>query len=399
MKRRHLLVLLLSLVLGLVAPVFMSACAPKAQVEEEKEFKVCLNVPLSGAYAGWGWVMRTAAEIWVDQVNADGGLVVGGDPYMVDLVRYDNQFDPSVAQTLTRKALGEGIRVFLVTSDGEAKAMNSLCQSEEALLFATGVDLMSIIGPDSPYTFQNNPEGYESVSTALIIAREEYPEYTKIGALAPDDDRGHSFGDILVEQAEQLGFSDVTVAFAPPEESDFYSVLTPLMQKDVDVLVNLTFGYAQGGLIIKQARELGFEKLVMFTDTIDVPTVADVCGVEALEGTIATPELAHLSTDVGEIFEAEFANRYGSFTYWGTWIYDTLLLLQAAIEEVDSLDMEKVMEAMDDVEVVGATGPVSFGTNMYTNGMPRYLKMETPGVVIRNGEKVDIFSGYSGLWD
>ena len=81
MKGKQLLTLFVTvgIVSVLVPSVFMSGCAPAAKVEEEKVWQFADMWPFSGAYAGWGWIWNVSSEIWAEDTNAAGGVVVGGE--------------------------------------------------------------------------------------------------------------------------------------------------------------------------------------------------------------------------------------------------------------------------------------------------------------------------------
>ena len=151
--------------------------------------------------------------------------------------------------------------------------------------------------------------------------------------------------------------------------------------------------------MVKQARELGFDKLIIFSDTMDIGVVGGIAGIEALEGIIVTPQQGEMFTSVGESWAEKYTARYGSLQYWASYRYDELALIKLAVEKANSFDPEKVIEVIGDVSYDGVSGPTSFASNKFTSGLPRYLKVQIPAVIIRNGEMVDIYQGFSGLWD
>ena len=365
-------------------------------------FKFAVIMPTSGLYAGWGMPTVTTIEIWADNVNEAGGLVVGGEAYTVEILTYDNQLDPGVTLSATRKAIYEdGVKYMITCCLAEVRAVNELTTSEKVIdltcaAFATSE---GIAGPDAPYTFQTYADLWEGASVALDAVQELHPEYTRVGGVVNDIEAGHVARDQCLDVISDMGLTAVDFPLAPADTTDFYSVLTALLAQDIDILINVAFGDEQGGLIIKQARELGYEKQIVFINGLNLDAVMGVCGEEAIEGLISTPDVIEYPTDLGKAFQAEFIERFGGFIIFGGNLLSGQLLLEAAIKKADSFDTDLVKEALGEVEVEGPLGMISFGTNKFSPDLPRYLKMPIPATIVRNGERVDIYYGYSGLWD
>ena len=66
--------------------------APHVARGAEKVVKLGFLGPLTGEVAGWALPGRNACLIWADQVNAAGGIKIGDDNYMVEIVSYDNEY-------------------------------------------------------------------------------------------------------------------------------------------------------------------------------------------------------------------------------------------------------------------------------------------------------------------
>lgn len=77
----------------ILAGLLALAALPAAQAQET--LKLGALVTLSGAGAAWGQGMKNAAEVAADQVNEAGGLEVGGKKYRVQVVAYDDKYQPT----------------------------------------------------------------------------------------------------------------------------------------------------------------------------------------------------------------------------------------------------------------------------------------------------------------
>jgi len=408
MKRnnvRKLIIITLVAVMAIGIP-FMSGCLGKPAVSpepQEKVFKFGLLYPFSGPYGFFGDVVYPSHQIWEEEVNEAGGILVGGVSYMVDIVKYDSKADPSVALTLARKMIyDEGVKYGNCCCLGEISAINPLTAENKVIMLNCGCGTApeGFCCPDSPYTFQTYVEEWELTWATLRVAHEEHPEYTRIGALHPNNAMGvlakEQLQEVVAESEEFTLVENVTI---PEDETDFYSSLTAMLDKDVDIIVITVFGYEQGGLIIKQADELGFDKQIILQDTMDMPTLKGITSVESMEGVIVGNTLETMPTDTGKRWAAKYKELTGGMVYWAGTNYEALKLLKLAIEKVDSFDADLVAQALGEVECEGLVGRVSFGKNRFTPDLPRYLKMEIGTSIIRNGELVDVAHEFSPIWD
>src|SRR5215467_4002059 len=54
--------------------------------------KFGISTPLSGPAAPWGIPHKQATELIFDEVNAEGGLEVGGKKYKLEVIAYDHKY-------------------------------------------------------------------------------------------------------------------------------------------------------------------------------------------------------------------------------------------------------------------------------------------------------------------
>jgi len=92
--RKGLLFVVSCLVVGLI----FSPCA----WGKAKTIKVGINAPMTGDIPKVGEGTKFAAQMWLEDINAAGGLEVGGKKYPVELVIEDNE---SKAESAVKVAL------------------------------------------------------------------------------------------------------------------------------------------------------------------------------------------------------------------------------------------------------------------------------------------------------
>lgn len=94
----------------LAAAALLAGCAsgntgeaPTEEPNSNEPIKVGLTLGLTGIYSGPSVQYKAAYEYWVDEVNAGGGLL-GRD---VELILYDDESNPTVAQQLYQRLVNE----------------------------------------------------------------------------------------------------------------------------------------------------------------------------------------------------------------------------------------------------------------------------------------------------
>ncbi|MDH3663132.1 MAG: ABC transporter substrate-binding protein, partial [Alphaproteobacteria bacterium] len=92
---------------------------PKVSFAQAKAVKVGFLAPLTGEVAAWGLPGLYGCEIWAEQVNAAGGVDIGGEPHMVELVSYDNEYAPDKARTGATKLIAEDEVKFIMMLGGD----------------------------------------------------------------------------------------------------------------------------------------------------------------------------------------------------------------------------------------------------------------------------------------
>ncbi|MEZ5525194.1 MAG: ABC transporter substrate-binding protein [Pseudomonadales bacterium] len=63
----------------------------------QKTVKIGLNIPMTGDYAPWGLPGLYGCNIVANNINASGGVKIGGDTYMIEPVGYDHGYDTEKA--------------------------------------------------------------------------------------------------------------------------------------------------------------------------------------------------------------------------------------------------------------------------------------------------------------
>jgi branched-chain amino acid transport system substrate-binding protein len=144
-------------------------------------------------------------------------------------------------------------------------------------------------------------------------------------------------------------------------DTDFSSQLTTIAAAKPDVLFTPQY-YNEVPLIVRQARELGFEGPIVGSDSWGTPDLISLCG-DACEGLFFSTHYApDIATEIGQTFIQAYEERYGAKPDdVAALTYDAFKLLFSAIVNANSLDKADVRDALADIELFeGVTGLMSF---------------------------------------
>jgi branched-chain amino acid transport system substrate-binding protein len=402
-KRKRAAVGVLGVVLVvLLVAITLAACgssstssttSPGASAGVTKELTIGVLMPFSGDGALWGKTELASIEVATEQINASGGVKVGADTYTLAVKAYDNQWDPAVSATVARKAANDGIRYIVSWSGPEVLAENAATRSTTVLTFVTAPDMICQ-GTKHPNNFMSWFYYPDSMTVLYTYAHDSHPEYKTVVAIVTDDSEGLQEAKDLKTYVTPIGFEVLDPVKITGDETDFYPVLTPLLKKGVDIIDVGSPGPEDVGLIIKQARELGYKGTFAMADAPNIAEYADIAGWDAVEGFLGSPEYSELTTEKGKAWQAAYkAKTDGDTATSPTFDYDSILLLAAAMTKAGSVDPEVVKDVLPTVQVEGAKGPVKFG-GADVLGIPHLMEMPINVVEVQNGKVVDVYNGW-----
>jgi branched-chain amino acid transport system substrate-binding protein len=175
------------------------------------------------------------------------------------------------------------------------------------------------------------------------------------------DDWSRALSDIAAEELPKSGFNIVSTQVLPEGEIAVASTIaTAIIASGADFVYWCGY-HTDGGPMIRQLRQEGFTGHIAVGDgsaSSELITAAGDFG----EGVFVTsPPFARFSGPRGEAFDAAYRARFGiPPEIYATVSYDTIYLLKAAIEKAGSIEMEKVRDALNEIEFEGVSNTIRF---------------------------------------
>jgi branched-chain amino acid transport system substrate-binding protein len=379
-----------SLALGTSLSLFASLGSAHAQ----ETIKLGLSVPLSGAAATWGegaeWLCEKAAE----EIEADGGVQVGGEVYNFECVAYDNKYNAAdgtrVAQTLLNR---EGVK-FIGGSLGTApvQALQSLTERQGVLLFTVAWG-ESIKGPDYPLTFTAMNTPNEILPPLINYVAQENPDAQTVALLNPNDATGKETEAEAGEVWQEAGLEVVSSDFYERGTTEFQPIAAKLASLDPDVIALGSTPPADAGVILKELDVLGWDgvKVLAVGTGLDALKATGGDAVNGVYmGAAVTFEGEQVSDHQRELNEQARAVIGESLNAVQIGFYDAVYALKAAMESAQSIEPQEVASELPNVSFrTFYGGEASFGgEDVY--GSPQQILVPVIITQIQDGKVVEV---------
>jgi branched-chain amino acid transport system substrate-binding protein len=362
----------------ILAGIFALAAIPAVQAQDT--LKLGALVTLSGAGAAWGQGMKNAAEIAADQVNEAGGLEVGGKKYRVQVVAYDDKYQANEDVTVANRLVFEDKVRYVIGPVGSAPvlAIQPMTEKNKVIVMTLGFTAKALAA-DKPYTFRPNVTTAE-VSQPQIDWLVKSQGLRKVGALFPNDETGQQIALDLEAAYKKAGAALSVKEFFERDRVDFVPVLTRMMARGIDAIELDGNSPTTAGLIVKQARELGFEGRIVRTGGPATQEIVNVAGKAATEGMLVhtpiDPELPSTKA-YAERYAAKYKHAMNGFSpafYDGTNMLFEAMRRAGTVEDTDRVraELEKLDGFEGSVGKLSWTGQAMYGINHQLNA-PFYV--------------------------
>jgi len=312
-----------------------------APVVCEQAIKIAIIGAQSGTNAVLGDWMKKGVTLAVEQKNAAGGI----KGCLVELIIYDDEADPTKSVGLAQKVATQDnvMAAWATTNSSTALADIPIFQQYKIPQLTNGTNV-TITQQGSPYIFRTTPAG-PAFEDPLVdhLVEQGNTKFAIIG-----DNAAYGKGETLY-QTEALARHSLTplaVEEFGVDDKDFTGQLTKILQTEPEVLL-LAASEVAGGLVAKQARQLGFEGVIAGGAAMATPKFIETAA-EAAEGVyFTTPYPGNDANDQTRAFAAAYKERWGEDPeFHGANTYDGTNLLLTAMENADPLTPENIAAEM-----------------------------------------------------
>lgn len=360
MRRFKIIALLL---VGLFLLTACGTAGPEA-------IKIGINAPITGDIPKVGEGTKFAAEMWLEDVEAAGGLDIGGKKYAVELVIEDNESKAESATKANTKMITQDEVLVIV---GPQSSKQAVPAGEVANNYSTPMVSPWSTNPattlDRPWVFRGCfLDPFQGPVVANFVTDEF--GFTKAAVLydvASDYPKG--LAENFKSAWEELHGAGSVVAYESftTKDTDFSAQLTTIIGSGAEFFFSPQY-YNEVALIVQQAHELGWDAPIVGSDSWGSAETVTLCGEDCYGLFFSTHYAAAGATGATKAFIDRYEAEHGYIPDdVGALTWDTLNLVQMAIENCGEItgeieaDRACVRDALAQIkDFHGITGDMTF---------------------------------------
>jgi branched-chain amino acid transport system substrate-binding protein len=360
---------------------------------QEKVVKIGTPLALTGGLADEGHKQAAAYELWLERINAAGGIKIGNDMYKVELISYDYQTDGNRAQQLAET---------LITKDG-VNFMTAPFGSGHSKIVAGvaeryGVPIIAVASSEPVHDqgfknlFGTLAPSLGLIDSMLTYFKEKKPDLKTVAIVGRDDVFPKIMAESLAKRAPTAGIEVVHSSLYPVGTLDHSAAITDIKSKKPDWIY--ATGYTQDLVLFRQQMaDLGVEAPIVTMITGPayrefVENLGDLAeGVSS--ATWWHHSVAYQGDDVfgtsQAFYDAVVAKTGKDPDYVHASSAAALIALQKALEAAGTTDRDAVRKALQDLDIKTFYGPINFRED----GMNQ--ARDLPIIQVQGGAPVVVF--------
>ena len=361
------------------------ATATESSAEGAK-FNIGAIGPLTGGAAAYGMAVCNAAELAVEEINANGGI----NGYQVVYNKEDDELNAEKSVNAYNTLKDKGMQILVgSTTSACSIAVSEYTKADNMFQLTPSGSAEDCVKYDNVFRvcFSDPNQG---IASAQYIS--DHKLATKVGIIYDSSDV-YSSGIYQKFTEESAGKSYEIVsaeAFTQDNNTDFSVQLQKAKDAGAD-LVFLPIYYKDASLILTQANTMGYKPTFFGVDGLDGILTVENFDTSLVEGVmLLTPFAADAKDDLTVNFVSKYQEKYGEIpNQFAADAYDTVYIIKQGIEAKNiTPDMsvsdicEQLKSAMTEIEASGLT---SAKMTWAASGEPN---KEPKAVVIQNGAYV-----------
>lgn len=331
---------------------------------------------LTGGPAEYGLADREGVRTLADEINQKGGLEVGGKKYKIEVVAYDDQQKPAQAVSAYNRLVNvDGVKYIFLQSSSSTLALESNAERDKVVLLSAAFS-PKIINNDTKYTYRIYLNGANFVPSLIGWMKANTKERSVV-TINPNDETGWGQSELTTKVYKENGFNVLSAQLFERDQKDFAPILTKLIALKPELMDFGTTPPATAGLIVRQARELGYKGRFVQTGGPGWDAIVAGAGKSAAEGMItviyADPRNAEYQS-LAQVYQKNVGQKPNEILVS---FYDSARILLKAIQlSGDPNDTTKVTQ-----ELSKALPMKSLQGDMLTLGHQQFMTVDYVGIV------------------
>ncbi len=352
-------------------------------------------VSLTGTQSKEGGLTKQGYDLWLDWINARGGILINNVKHSVQIVYEDDQSNANLSATLVQKLITSEKAQFILGPYG-----SSATASDAIVVEKNGVPMVeangaaqSIFNKGYKYTFGVLSPANKYLTGVVDMAATLTPKPTTIAMLAANDNFSLEVAKAVEDYATTKGMTVVFSKSYPAAAPDVSGLISQAKAANPDIVLN-SGHLAESIAINKAAKQLGLNaKIFAYSVGPSTPDFISALGADAnyvYDGSQWTPQVKYRPSfylSVSDYVKA-YQKKYSATDAPDYHVAESTagcLAFEKAIENAGSLDPNKVRDALAALDVMTFFGQIKFDS--------RGINIFKPMVVeqIQNGTHHTVF--------
>lgn len=357
MRKAAVLVLGAVLLLSVFAP--MSAGAPSGTV------KLGAVIPLTGRFAAGGAQIRAGYEIAVEDINAAGGVQVGGARMPLELIVLDDESDPTRTVSRLETLASQGVAVYLGGFGSDLHAAAAAVAEKNRIPYCgVAFALWSVHQQGFKHLFSpfiKSPDiaiGMYRFLNATVPAGQRP---TRVAIFAERTDWGREMDRLWTARSREFGYQVVLSGEYSVGTRDFSDIILRAKAAGAEAVFSIPTPPDGIGLI-RQMKELDFNpKTVLMVRAADAVSWTQALGKDGdyvlfapgWHASLTFPGIAQLNAK-----HQARAGRPADVTTGPA--YACVQIVADAVQRAGQAEPQAIRDAMASTNMMTVTGPVRF---------------------------------------
>lgn len=345
-----------------------AAAQPAAQATGEP-IKLGAVVPLTGRYASIGAPVRNGYELAIEDVNAAGGVNIGGVRRPLEMRLLDDESDPAkTVQRLETLAAQDKVVVYMGGAGSDLHAAGAALGDKNRIPYlGVGFALYEIHQRGLKYLFSPfvKSPGIVDATYELLNSLPEAQRPRRVALFAEKTDWGIEMARLYTERAPAAGYQIVVSEEYAVGAKDFSDLIQRAKAAGAEAVMGSP-NPPDGMLIMKQMKELDFNpKYVMLSRAADGQVWMENLAKDG-EYVVTSPgwHMASKFPGVADL-TAKHQAKYGKPPEGVTGpAYAIVQIVADAMQRAGKLDGESLRQALADTNLQNTVeGPVKFNAD------------------------------------
>lgn len=376
------------------AMILAAAAGPVHAKVEGDTIYLGAAVSLTGKYSANGVNTRNGYDFAIKRINDMGGVNVGGKPYKLKVVYYDDESTPARAAQLVERLINQDRIDYMLGpySSGLTKAVAPVTEKYHVPMVEAEAASRSLFTQGYRYLFAAVSTSDQYVTSAVRLAAEmarkegKKPADVRIAIAVENDPFSLDVRQGVIDSAREYGMQTVIDDKLPSDLNDMSATLTKVKALKPDLLV--ISGHEEGAsTATREMGQMNVNVPMVVMTQCESARIVEQFGKTA-DGILCPTQWAESLSYKGKYFgsAADYDRAvkhayptYKEVPYQVAQASAAILVWKEAFERADSFDKEKLRDALAATDMQTFYGPIKFDSVGKNVSKPMVLRQIQDG--------------------